>query len=376
MKKLLLILPTFCFIINLLAMDDPRYERLSRQAEDYYNRAEARDPSPYAEAMEDRSTGKEELYYEDESSDEEYYDEERMREELRELKYEKVDGCQYCPTRGCSLMGQPLSCKDVMSPFWHKVKKEYTQEQKNQLLRDRMSDRGGDAEYYRHHRCHWAAAVCAGADPNTQVNYFGKERALNATLHQDYELVKIFLEHDADPNLISWSNSCPLCYAKNKRLARLLVKHGANAKETKCSFNHTLIHHAMLHNLTGKADELVAYYLEQGIDPNKRDGFGYTTLHQLARWCAEYHFKSNPNMLRKTAQLLIDAGVSLNAKNNNGETAEDILVRKKKEELKRLERWQHDSSMKKHIEENIRSYDILLEILRKARFGDKEYSIS
>ncbi len=86
MKKLLLILPTFCFIISLSAMDDPRYERLSKQAEDYYNRA---DPSTSSGRTGDEDFQKinapQELYYEEESSDEDEIDSEEEKELIRQF---------------------------------------------------------------------------------------------------------------------------------------------------------------------------------------------------------------------------------------------------------------------------------------------------
>ncbi len=240
MKKLLLILPTFCFIINLSAMDDPRYERLSKQAEDYYNRADpstSAKASPYAEAMEDRSAdrstdssaGREELYYEDESSDEDYYDEERIREELRELKYEKTFDCKYCGK--CPTIDSSIRCEDVMNDYWKEFATLSQEEKQDNFYRDHKSI--GD---WKHTRCHIAGAICTGLNANINENGSNHNwRILHISVALgDYQLVKHLLEVGrVGPNQYDeaddWSPGGfhPLCLARSERMKDLLVKHGA-----------------------------------------------------------------------------------------------------------------------------------------------------
>ncbi len=220
-------------------MDDSRYERLSRQAEDYYNRADpstSAKASPYAEAMEDRSadrstdssTGREELYYEEESSDDEYYDEERIREELRELKYEKTFDCKYCGK--CPTIHSPIRCEDVMNDYWREFAALSQEEKQDNFHRNHAL-----IEDWKHTRCHDAGAICAGLNANHNDAKYNWQMLHIAVALGDYQLVKHFLEiGKVDPNQHKdtdwpWQSRDfhPLCLARSQRMKDLLLKHGA-----------------------------------------------------------------------------------------------------------------------------------------------------
>ncbi len=206
-------------------MDDPRYERLSRQAEDYYNRAEARKtPSQEFQKIDEPQ----ELYYEEESSDEEYNDEERIREELRELKYEKTFDCKYCGK--CPTIHSPIRCEDVMNDYWQEFA-ALSQEEKQEIYFTEHNFIGD----WKHTRCHDAGVICAGLNANYNDAKYQWQTLHIAVALGDYQLVKHLLEiGKVDPNQYrntDWAWEAgefhPLCLARSQRMKDLLLKRGA-----------------------------------------------------------------------------------------------------------------------------------------------------
>ncbi len=93
------------------------------------------------------------------AADEEYNDEERIREELRELKYEKTFDCKYCGK--CPTIHSPIRCEDVMNDYWQEFA-ALSQEEKQEIYFTEHNFIGD----WKHTRCHDAGVICAGLNAN------------------------------------------------------------------------------------------------------------------------------------------------------------------------------------------------------------------
>jgi len=186
-----------------------------------------------------------------------------------------------------------------------------------------------------------------GAEPNLPEESAPNGAALfNACCRNHFEVAELLLAHDADPNAGADSSGCCLticevCHGKQaKPLQQLLRRHGAysppyamNAQELRRALRarHPVIQHdEFLGNILAKRDSrllklcldgdptmprrlasgdyprapaMFRMLLARGLDPNKTDWLGRTTLH----FCAA-------NGDRAIAALLCNAGADINAR--------------------------------------------------------------
>ena len=168
--------------------------------------------------------------------------------------------------------------------------------------------------------------MCAGADPNAKSKEY-RARALVAPIAaNDFSLLKLLLEQKANPNKAT-PGMFSLCWAENREIAELLVKHGATVN-CRCDGRKTLLHRAIKSPIGGPSwgscsPDLVEYYIQQNISINSVDDNNDTALHVLSMQASD-PFTSSDNLIR-TAQALLKAGINLDTKNREGKTAQDYL---------------------------------------------------
>ena len=349
MKRLLL-LPIVLFAFNASAMD------YLEEAEELFERSEASkveeaSQSPFASQQQEDETS------ESEEKDEGDY---TWHSDLDEHEWTERYGCKYCPEGDCK-QTEMFDCKGLLkNPYWQKVL-NMQQKDKNDILAEMLAQSGGDPHYWRHRRCHIAAAVCAGANPDTKSKstYDGWKRPLFNLLHQDPPMIKLLLEHGADPEVNisrSFFHRHPaICEARTLQEAELLFEHGANP-HVKCDMEPNILYEVLVHD-RGETPELVELYLQKGVDPNESDERGYTALHRLAQPIGYFKTKD----IRRMGEALIEHGVDVNAKNAFGLSAEDLLIRRRKNYVECSE------DLKGFCRKQCERVDVLLEIIREQK---------
>uniref|UniRef100_A0A0G4FQH0 Uncharacterized protein n=1 Tax=Chromera velia CCMP2878 TaxID=1169474 RepID=A0A0G4FQH0_9ALVE len=163
--------------------------------------------------------------------------------------------------------------------------------------------------------------VSHGAD----VNARGTEQETPLLLAASADLLenaKLLVSHGADVNARGTEGETPLLLAASADLlenAKLLVSHGAEVKVMD-EWERTILHHAA----ANWSFEFTEYALEQGISVNALTCDRFNALHML---CLAHdpsargkEGKKDPVGL-KIAQLLVERGVDLHAKDDNGQTA-------------------------------------------------------
>ncbi len=228
----------------------------------------------------------------------------------------------------CPEQRQPLTCDYFKRKRYFRRAVSLSQEQKNNQLGDNTDNR--NFEEYPKTRCKISGWVCAGADPNAKSKEY-RARALVAPIAaNDFSLLKLLLEQKANPNKAT-PGMFSLCWAENREIAELLVKHGARVN-CKCNGYETLLHRAIKSPIGGPSwgscsSDLVEYYIQQNISINSVDDSDETALHVLSTQAsnpAPIFFTSSDNLIR-TAQALLKAGINLDTKNREGKTAQDYL---------------------------------------------------
>ena len=134
-----------------------------------------------------------------------------------------------------------------------------------------------------------------------------------AARQQDTEIVRLLLEHGADPNARTEGGERTALHfgVGSIEVARLLLQHGAqvDAREVvlwrPLSSGRTPLHMAMGYGV----DDVALLLLDQGADPRAVDGSDRTPLHGAA----------SRGMIR-TVRALLDAGVDINAQDDEGNT--------------------------------------------------------
>lgn len=115
-----------------------------------------------------------------------------------------------------------------------------------------------------------------------------------------YSIVKLLIEHGADPNQATTNNSTPLraaCFEGRLEVVRYLVEHNADLTIANRYMNTCL----MISSYKGHLD-VVSYLLEKGADPNLRAHCGATALH----FCAENGHVDVLKLLLKHSAVLVE----------------------------------------------------------------------
>ena len=153
-----------------------------------------------------------------------------------------------------------------------------------------------------------------GANPNARDMY-GVTPLHLAARKGHVEITKLLLEHGADPNAKEkLGGETPLYWAVvHDRIdtAKLLLEHGAdpNNKSKRFIVNERAVLHWAVRN---ENVDLVRLLLEKGANPNVKDKDGYTPLHIAV-------LRGNPQIV----ELLLKYGADPNARNAYGETPLD-----------------------------------------------------
>lgn len=191
------------------------------------------------------------------------------------------------------------------------------------------------------------------ADPNI------RDEVNSTPLHLAIEVgrkkaVDLLLRHNANPDVQNNANHTPLYYAilaKDVGLVKILLEHDANPNAQE-ALGQSLLH------LAAKKDEIVSVnmLLEHGADPNVKDAGGTAPLHYAIRADGKnvasllLQHKANPNVRNKAGRtplhialasqndwaprLLLEYGANPDTKDNLGVTALEVAYRN---EAKRIE---------------------------------------
>lgn len=154
-------------------------------------------------------------------------------------------------------------------------------------------------------------------------NKHGYTVLIQASICYNPHLVKIILEHGADPNIktrfLGFSALYWACDRGCVETIKLLLSHGANVNILN-DHNVAPLHLTSLYGHT----EATKLLLENGADVNAKDIYGDTPLHQVA-------LGNRSNV--ETAIYLIGHGANKNIKNDKGKTAYDIAKEKNRFDL-------------------------------------------
>jgi ankyrin repeat protein len=208
----------------------------------------------------------------------------------------------------------------VLNDYWKNISIQ-NQKAKDVAFTDIINLNFTDAGYSLW-RYNIAAATLIGANPNIK-DKCGMLALKQAAFKQDYELCKLLLEHNADPNL---SKLEPIIFdVKTVALANLFLQYGAQ----------TNVKH-LGNNLLGVSMresyecELIPLYKSKGVSPVDTDFFGSTALHYLAFNANNYH---NLDLLKAKVDALFDGLAPreiiqiIKARQTNCGTISDVLTK-------------------------------------------------
>lgn len=156
-------------------------------------------------------------------------------------------------------------------------------------------------------------AVEGNLDLNKRSGY--KTPLITALYYDQVEILRVFLDNGADPNLVSGpSNFHPLEFAIRKgsaEMAELLINYGAQV-DFRSGYGETLLFHAVLPNDAGVAKVL----LESGADVNATSFCGFTPLMYAS-------LMGNEPLM----EALFEGGANVNIKTPHGIQALHIAAR-------------------------------------------------
>lgn len=176
-------------------------------------------------------------------------------------------------------------------------------------------------------------ALSKGADINYEDNV-GNTALMHAVFKHNISLVKILIEHGAEPNELSLKYAFEI---KSYKIIKLLIKAGANPNIKNESGN-TILDYA----LKISSNNFIKFLLKNNANPNSQDNDGDTPLINAilgdyyqkvkfllrediaSRIVKNFHGK-NKIFSYKILKMLIKAGADVNIKNHKGDTALAVL---------------------------------------------------
>jgi hypothetical protein len=168
-----------------------------------------------------------------------------------------------------------------------------------------------NSENFKQYRGEIQRLVEQGADPNICL-YRGS--LLSAVvLKGDEDLTLCLLAHGANPNPTIGDQ--PLFNAETVPIAKCLIKHKANINAIKIDMDENLLQTAVTQC---RSAAIFGILLNGGVDPNRRDSYGQSSLHDLFR-----SKRRSEHLLKGT--ILLWGGALPEEKNSYGETPFDLL---------------------------------------------------
>jgi ankyrin repeat protein len=140
-------------------------------------------------------------------------------------------------------------------------------------------------------------------------DYNGYSALILSAGHGNKEIVELLLKHKAEIDRIDGYGSTALgrsLFNGHTEITNMLLQHGADFKKIKNFNNKTPLQQAVLHNM----EEVVEFFLENGVDPNEFDTGELVPLHRAVK-----------NENKKCFDLLLKYGADINKQDKDGNTA-------------------------------------------------------
>lgn len=154
----------------------------------------------------------------------------------------------------------------------------------------------------------------AGLDPDSYLVKGKSTTFLQAFIDDGYfQVVKIMLEHGADPNKSDHEYSKPLIrafYGNDLKITEVLIKHGAKILENQ-SISQAI---AMENNI-----ELVKLLIKHGADVDEVDAKGNSPLHIAYMWMSK-----RQRDMKAMIELLIEHGADSTLRNLEGKLPHEV----------------------------------------------------
>jgi hypothetical protein len=194
--------------------------------------------------------------------------------------------------------------------------KNYAQNYKNKALKNLLRNM---YDNYKAKRLPALILVYAHADPN--ITYLGDPLLKRAVYEDDIRLIEILFKHHADPNIKN--HIAPVFfYVKTVDTAKIFIDYGVNIQATKDFDDDNVLWHII--NEEEYSSQLLAFYLNYGIDTKKLNSAGCCLLHALAK-CA--YIKNSAGFLDKAKLLFKAMPTMINALNYDNRTPLDIAYK-------------------------------------------------
>ncbi|MGI2257109.1 ankyrin repeat domain-containing protein [Candidatus Cardinium hertigii] len=155
------------------------------------------------------------------------------------------------------------------------------------------------------------AYLHASADPNSKDPYGNTALHWAGYCDKDALITKQLLEKGAKVDALDGNGFTPLDWAyKKKRILTMkaLIERVRDLKieSIPCQYRETLLHWAAECRDDKSSNEMVAYLLRLGLNPNQKDNHGCTPLHKAVK-------AGN----KKIVQMLLDAAARIDLEDNN-----------------------------------------------------------
>ena len=215
------------------------------------------------------------------------------------------------------------TCKSLNDiPYLAKFLQRYSHTEKNESMKKLLWKT--NVFSYWNHRNALLLLTYAGANHDAHSD----SPLLRKAIHQnDSDMIKVLFEHKVDPNSKD-SMEWPIFFSiKTPEIGQLFID---NRLDIHASSNFCLpnvLWSCLIHN---RSANLIAFYLNKGIDPRKINSYNACILHLLPLW--DWQDMETVKLLLKTIPDMI------NTVNQNGETPLDIAEKPffKKQELIKL----------------------------------------